>query len=275
MSELDDLIHEAADWLRIPSISAGARNDEALQAAAEWAQRRVLAAGGTCDLVDTPGGAPLVVGELKARAGAPTVLIYGHYDVQDPGDESDWTTPPFEPDIRDGRIYARGACDDKGNFLPLLHVACAMADAGELPVNVRVLVEGAEETGGDRGQRLGDGRRARRRLRDRLRRRDARRGDAGADGRDARHGLRPPDRPHRRADRALGPLRRRRPERRARAARRPRGGAAGRRRPPPGATARRGRAAERRGGRLVGPAARRRRRSSRRPAPARRRRGGG
>ncbi len=149
MSELDDLIHEAADWLRIPSISAGARNEQALQAAAEWAQRRVLAAGGTCDLVGTPGGAPLVVGELKARDGAPTVLIYGHYDVQDPGDDSEWTTPPFEPDIRDGRLYARGACDDKGNFLPLLHVACAMADAGELPLNVRVLIEGAEETGGD------------------------------------------------------------------------------------------------------------------------------
>ena len=148
-AELDDLIHETADWLRIPSISAGARNDEALLEAAQWAQRRVLAAGGTCDLVDTPGGAPLVVGELKARDDAPTVLIYGHYDVQDPGDESEWTTPPFEPDIRDGRLYARGACDDKGNFLPLLHVACAMADAGELPLNVRVLIEGAEETGGD------------------------------------------------------------------------------------------------------------------------------
>ncbi|HEY6692856.1 MAG TPA: M20/M25/M40 family metallo-hydrolase [Solirubrobacteraceae bacterium] len=147
---LDALIHEAADWLRIPSISAGARNEPALRAAAEWAQRRVLAAGGTCELVDTPGGAPLVVGELRtARDDAPTVLIYGHYDVQDPGDESAWTTPPFEPDIRDGRLYARGAADDKGNFLPLLHVACAMADAGELPVHVRVLIEGAEETGGD------------------------------------------------------------------------------------------------------------------------------
>ncbi len=145
--ELDALIHEAADWLRIPSISAGARNVEALREAALWAQRRVLAAGGTCELVDTPGGAPLVVGELRARDDAPTVLIYGHYDVQDPGDPAAWTTPPFEPDIRDGRLYARGACDDKGNFLPLLHVACAMADAGELPVNVRVLIEGGEETG--------------------------------------------------------------------------------------------------------------------------------
>jgi acetylornithine deacetylase/succinyl-diaminopimelate desuccinylase-like protein len=148
--ELDALIHEAADWLRIPSISAGARNDGALREAAEWALRRVRAAGGTCDLVATSGGAPLVVGELRASsADAPTVLIYGHYDVQDPGDESDWTTPPFEPDIRDGRLYARGAADDKGNFLPLLHVACGLADAGELPVHVRVLIEGAEESGPD------------------------------------------------------------------------------------------------------------------------------
>jgi acetylornithine deacetylase/succinyl-diaminopimelate desuccinylase-like protein len=148
--ELDTLIHEAAEWLRIPSISAGARNDAALLEAAEWALRRVREAGGSCELVDTAGGAPLVVGELRAaRPDAPTVMIYGHYDVQDPGDESAWTSPPFEPEIRDGRLYARGACDDKGNFLPLLHVACAMADAGELPVNVRVLVEGAEETGSD------------------------------------------------------------------------------------------------------------------------------
>jgi acetylornithine deacetylase/succinyl-diaminopimelate desuccinylase-like protein len=151
--ELNALIHEAADWLRIPSISAGARNDAALREAAAWAQRRVLSAGGTCDLVEMsahPPGAPLVVGELRAaREDAPTVLIYGHYDVQDPGDESLWTSPPFEPDIRDGRLYARGACDDKGNFLPLLHVACGMAEAGDLPVHVRVLVEGAEESGTD------------------------------------------------------------------------------------------------------------------------------
>jgi acetylornithine deacetylase/succinyl-diaminopimelate desuccinylase-like protein len=151
--ELDGLVHEAADWLRIPSVSAGRRNDEALHDAALWAQTRVLDAGGTCELVDTPGGAPLVVGELRAnRDDAPTVMIYGHYDVQDVAPEDEWTTPPFEPDIRDGRLYARGAADDKGNFLPLLHVACAMAEAGELPVHVRVLVEGAEETGsGDVG----------------------------------------------------------------------------------------------------------------------------
>src|SRR3954466_12640686 len=138
------------DWLRIPSISAGARDEEALRHAAAWAIQRVRRAGGTADMVATPGGAPLVVGELRsARKNARTVMIYGHYDVQDPGDPELWDSPPFEPTIRDGRIYARGATDDKGNFFPLLHTACAMAAAGELPVHVRVLIEGAEETGSD------------------------------------------------------------------------------------------------------------------------------
>src|SRR3954471_20935822 len=145
-----ELFDEAVDWLRIPSISAGERNDAALREAAEWAVQRVLDAGGTCELVETRGGAPHVVGELRsARDDAPTVMIYGHYDVQDPGDPADWTSPAFEPTVRDGRLYARGATDAKGNFLPLLHVACALASEGTLPVNIRVLIEGAEETGSD------------------------------------------------------------------------------------------------------------------------------
>jgi acetylornithine deacetylase/succinyl-diaminopimelate desuccinylase-like protein len=145
-----ELLDEAVDWLRIPSISAGARDEASLRHAAEWAAVRIRLAGGTAELVPTAGGAPLVVGHLRsARKDARTVMIYGHYDVQDPGDPADWTSPAFEPTIRDGRLYARGATDDKGNFLPLLHVACRMAAAGELPVHVRVLIEGAEETGSD------------------------------------------------------------------------------------------------------------------------------
>ncbi|MGZ6641270.1 MAG: M20/M25/M40 family metallo-hydrolase [Solirubrobacteraceae bacterium] len=140
---LDDLL----DWLRIPSISTGGGAPEDLERAAAFVVERVRDAGGDAEVLPTRGN-PLAVGELRAaRADAPTVLIYGHYDVQSAGDPGAWTTPPFEPDIRDGRIYARGAADDKGNFLPLLHVACAMAKAGELPVNVRVLVEGEEEAG--------------------------------------------------------------------------------------------------------------------------------
>lgn len=147
---MGDLLDEALDWLRIPSISAGERDEEALRHAAAWAIQRVRRAGGTADYVDTPGGAPLVVGELRsAKKNAPTVMIYGHYDVQDPGDPELWESPPFEPTIRDERIYARGATDDKGNFLPLLFTACELAKAGRLPVHVRVLIEGAEETGSD------------------------------------------------------------------------------------------------------------------------------
>ena len=147
---MTDLLSEAIEWLKIPSVSTGERNDAALRAAAEWAAERIRGAGGTVELVETPGGAPLVVGELRAaREDAPTVLIYGHYDVQDPGDLALWDSPPFAPTERDGRLYARGATDDKGNFLPLLHVAAEMARAGELGVHVRVLIEGAEETGSD------------------------------------------------------------------------------------------------------------------------------
>ena len=142
------LIDELLDWLRIPSISTGGGDPADIARAAEWVCERVEAAGGTAEPDATHGGNPLAVGELKASNGnAPTVLIYGHYDVQSVGDETAWTTPPFEPDIRDGRVYARGAADDKGNFLPLLHVACELARADKLPVNVRVLVEGEEEAG--------------------------------------------------------------------------------------------------------------------------------
>src|SRR3954467_5047931 len=107
------------DWLRIPSISAGARDEEALRHAAAWAIQRVRRAGGTADYVDTPGGAPLGVGELRSgKKNAPRVMISGHYDAQARGDRELGDSPPFEPTIRDGRIYARGATDDKGNFYP-------------------------------------------------------------------------------------------------------------------------------------------------------------
>ncbi len=146
----DPLLDDLLDWLRIPSISTGGGKPEDLARAAEWVCERVVAAGGTAEADQTHGGHPLAVGELRASSpDAPTVLIYGHYDVQSVGDESAWASPPFEPEIRDGRIYARGAADDKGNFLPLLHVACALAREGSLPVNVRVLVEGEEEAGSE------------------------------------------------------------------------------------------------------------------------------
>src|SRR4051794_7145360 len=144
-----DLLDELTDWLRIPSISTGDGDAAQLERAARWVTDRIRGAGGEADLVTVDGGHPLAVGELRAASrDAPTVLLYGHYDVQSPGELDAWTSPPFEPTVRDGRLYARGASDDKGNFLPLLHVACALARDGALPVNVRLLVEGEEEVGG-------------------------------------------------------------------------------------------------------------------------------
>jgi acetylornithine deacetylase/succinyl-diaminopimelate desuccinylase-like protein len=141
---------ELEDWLRIPSVSTGGGDGEALGRACDWVIERIERAGGSAERVSVNGSHPMAVGELRASAAhAPTVLSYGHYDVQDPGPLELWESPPFDPTERDGRLYARGAADDKGNFLPLLHVACELASAGELPVNVRFLVEGEEEVGSE------------------------------------------------------------------------------------------------------------------------------
>jgi acetylornithine deacetylase/succinyl-diaminopimelate desuccinylase-like protein len=145
----DALLDDLLDWLRIPSISTGGGRPEDLERAAAFVVERVVAAGGEGRVAATAGH-PLALGDLRAAdPGAPTVLLYGHYDVQSPGPLEAWTSPPFAPEIRDGRIYARGAADDKGNVLPLLHVACALAREGALPVHVRILVEGEEEAGSD------------------------------------------------------------------------------------------------------------------------------
>ena len=147
-----ELFDEAVDWLKIPSISAGERNEAALREAAEWAVKRVLDAGGTCELVETAGrrAAGRRRAARVARDDAPTVMIYGHYDVQDPGDPADWDLARVRAD-GPRRAALRPRRDRRQGQLPPA-AARRVRDgrrAATLPVHVRVLIEGAEETGSD------------------------------------------------------------------------------------------------------------------------------
>lgn len=141
------MLEELYELLRIPSISSGGGDPADLTRAAEWIAEKIRSAGGTAE-VERTAGFPLAVGRLEASSpGAPTVLVYGHYDVQSPDPVEEWDSDPFEPTIRGGRLYARGASDDKGNFFPLLWVACELAKQGSLPLHLLFVAEGEEEIG--------------------------------------------------------------------------------------------------------------------------------
>ncbi|MDQ3668789.1 MAG: M20/M25/M40 family metallo-hydrolase [Actinomycetota bacterium] len=143
-------LEELSEFLRIPSVSADPGHAEDVQRAAEWVRDFVRGAGGGAEVVPT-ATLPLCIGEIPASNGnvdAPTVLIYGHFDVQPAAPLEAWHSPPFEPEVRDGWLYARGAADDKGNLYLLLKAAETLAREGRLPVNVRVACDGEEETGG-------------------------------------------------------------------------------------------------------------------------------
>jgi acetylornithine deacetylase/succinyl-diaminopimelate desuccinylase-like protein len=141
---------ELSELLRIPSVSADASHQDDVRRAAEWICDFVRSAGGECEVVDRAGRL-LVVGELRASQAAdsaPTVLVYGHFDVQPPAPLDEWESPPFEPTIRGEWLYARGVADDKGQLYLLLKAAAALAAERSLPVNVRVACDGEEEIGG-------------------------------------------------------------------------------------------------------------------------------
>jgi acetylornithine deacetylase/succinyl-diaminopimelate desuccinylase-like protein len=145
-------LDELGEFLRIPSVSADPSFAADVRAAAEWVCGAVRRAGGGAEVVETARN-PLAVGEVRAsgpyRDGAPTVLVYGHFDVQPAGSQDLWISPPFEPSVRDGWLYARGAADDKGNLYLLLKAVELLAGAGELPVNVRIACDGEEEVVGE------------------------------------------------------------------------------------------------------------------------------
>jgi acetylornithine deacetylase/succinyl-diaminopimelate desuccinylase-like protein len=141
---------ELAEFLRIRSISADPARHADVARAGEWVCQLVHGAGGASELVDWHGQ-PLVIGELRASLHAeraPTVLCYGHFDVQPPDPLELWESPPFEPEIRGDYLYGRGVADDKGQLYLLLCGARELAQAGRLAVNVRFACDGEEETGG-------------------------------------------------------------------------------------------------------------------------------
>jgi acetylornithine deacetylase/succinyl-diaminopimelate desuccinylase-like protein len=141
---------ELAEFLRIPSVSADPAHAADVRAAGDWVCEFVRGTGGEAELIDWEGQ-PLAVGEIRASAdaaNAPTVLCYGHFDVQPPDPLELWESSPFEPEVRGPYLYARGVADDKGQVYLLLSAARELARAGRLPVNVRFTCDGEEETGG-------------------------------------------------------------------------------------------------------------------------------
>ena len=148
-SHQDRFLEELKSFLAIPSVSTLPQHKPDIERASAFVAERLRAAGiENVERIPTDGH-PLVYGEWMKAPGKPTVLCYGHYDVQPPDPLEEWVSPPFAPSIRNGNIYARGAADDKGQMY--IHVKAAetlLAAQGRLPVNVKFLIEGEEEVGG-------------------------------------------------------------------------------------------------------------------------------
>jgi acetylornithine deacetylase/succinyl-diaminopimelate desuccinylase-like protein len=141
-------LEELLDFIRIPSISALPEHADDVQKAREWVSARLEAAGIEHVEVMPTGGHPVVYGDWLHAPGKPTILIYGHFDTQPVDPVELWTNPPFEPAVRNGRIYARGASDDKGGMIgPIFAVEALLKSTGSLPVNVKFIFEGQEEIG--------------------------------------------------------------------------------------------------------------------------------
>lgn len=143
----DRFLSELIEFLRIPSISADKTYKNEVENAANWLAEKFRAVQmDTVEVIPTAGN-PVVYAEKMVSSALPTVLIYGHYDVQPPDPLDLWTSPPFEPVIKDGKIYARGSCDDKGQVYMHVKAIEVLNTLGTLPCNVKFIVEGEEEVG--------------------------------------------------------------------------------------------------------------------------------
>lgn len=145
----DRFINELLDLLRIPSVSADPKYKADVARCAEAVKQRLIEAGLDQVEVCPTAGHPIVYGEKIVDPRKPTVLVYGHYDVQPPDPLELWDSGPFDPVIKDGMIYARGSADDKGQFYMHVKAIETMMKNGGLPCNVKVMIEGEEEVGSD------------------------------------------------------------------------------------------------------------------------------
>ena len=145
----DRFIEELLDLLRIPSVSADSKFSKDVLKAANFVKDKLLAAGvDSAEVIDTAGH-PVVYAEKMLDPGLPTILVYGHYDVQPADPYELWDSPPFEPVIKNGNIYARGSADDKGQFYMHVKAFEAMLQTGGLTCNVKFMIEGEEEVGSE------------------------------------------------------------------------------------------------------------------------------
>jgi len=144
----DAHLEELKQWLAIPSISALSEHKDDVLSAAHWLVDTLKRAGlENIELYPTAGH-PVIYADYLHAPGKPTILVYGHYDVQPVDPLNLWTTPPFEPEIRDGKLYARGATDDKGQvFIHIKAIEAILKQEGTLPVNIKLCIEGEEEIG--------------------------------------------------------------------------------------------------------------------------------
>ena len=143
----DRFLQELLELLRIPSVSARSEHKEDMVRCAEAVKKRLLDAGADKAVLYPTDGHPIVYGEKITDPALPTVLVYGHYDVQPPDPLELWKSGPFEPDIRDGKIYARGSCDDKGQFYMHVKALETLVQTKSLCTNIKFCIEGEEEVG--------------------------------------------------------------------------------------------------------------------------------